>query len=93
MPSPDEGEVKRPWTRDEFQRAVEKGVFGPEERLELLGGKIYRKMTQNNPHATAILKTARALTAVFGDRSSVFAAPDRVIYGRATGTGRGRHRG
>jgi hypothetical protein len=29
----------RLWRRDEYHRAAEMGLFGPEERLELLNGK------------------------------------------------------
>lgn len=40
----------RSWTREEFGRAVEAGVFRPDERLELLDGQIVSKMTHNAPH-------------------------------------------
>ena len=40
----------RTWTREEFSRAAEAGVFRAEERLELLDGQIVTKMTQNAPH-------------------------------------------
>ena len=47
------GPSRRCWTRAEFERAAAAGLFGPEERLELIHGEIYQKMTQNSPHATA----------------------------------------
>jgi Uma2 family endonuclease len=55
----------RVWTRDECQRMLECGIFGPEERLELLRGKIYRKVQQTPAHATGILLTAQALEETF----------------------------
>lgn len=62
---------RRKWTVDEFERAIDAGVFGPEERLELIDGEIIRKVTQNPPHSTSLMKTARAMTPVFGDRHVV----------------------
>jgi len=62
----DRGVRRRRWTREEYYRAWKAGVFGPEERLELLDGEILQKMTPLPPHATAMSKTAHALTAAFG---------------------------
>jgi Uma2 family endonuclease len=61
-----EGGTPRRWTREEFHRAAALGLFGPGERLELVAGEIYQKLTQNPPHAIGIGKTARALETVFG---------------------------
>lgn len=58
---------RRRWTRREFERFIDQGVFGPEERLELVDGEIITKMTQNEPHATALRLTDRALNRVFGE--------------------------
>jgi Uma2 family endonuclease len=56
----------RPMTREEFERAGRLGLFGPEERLELIGGEVVRKMSpQDTPHASAISFTLEALQAVF----------------------------
>jgi Uma2 family endonuclease len=62
----DEGIFERGWTREEFNYASELGLFAPEERLELIGGKIYRKMTQKASHAMALLQTAYLLQTTFG---------------------------
>ncbi|MCC6163316.1 MAG: Uma2 family endonuclease [Acidobacteria bacterium] len=52
-------------TREEFERAGELGLFGPEERLELIDGIVVRKMTpQNPPHASGIAFVERALRAL-----------------------------
>lgn len=63
---PDTGVRPRRWTRQEFHRATELGLFGPEERLELLDGEVLAKMTQNAPHALAILSAVEVLAAAFG---------------------------
>jgi Uma2 family endonuclease len=59
-------ELERLWTREEFHRAANLGLFGPEERLELIGGRIFKKMTQNPPHSIALGKVSRTLARVFG---------------------------
>ena len=56
--------ARRRWTREEFEKAGTLGIFGPEERLELIGGEIVEKMTQNSPHATAINLTAECIHAI-----------------------------
>ena len=57
---------RRLWTREEFDRAEELGLFGPEERLELIEGEILVKEGPvNPPHATAQVRTAKALNRVF----------------------------
>lgn len=60
------GVCRRRWTRDEYYRAADLGLFRPEERLELLDGEILEKKTQKPPHAYAILRAFRVLTTVFG---------------------------
>jgi Uma2 family endonuclease len=63
---PDTGIGPRRWTRDEYYRAAELGLFQPEERLELLDGEIIRKMTHNPPHAVAVGQAADVLAHAFG---------------------------
>jgi Uma2 family endonuclease len=38
---------RRPVTRAEYERLIDLGFFGPDERLELIEGEIIEKMTQN----------------------------------------------
>lgn len=60
------GISRRPWTRAEFERAAELGLFGPEERLELIAGEVVRKVPpQKSPHATAIRAVEEALRTAF----------------------------
>jgi Uma2 family endonuclease len=57
---------RRKWTVAEFERAIDLGLFGPEERLELIDGDILKKLTQNPPHSTALLKAQTILFHTFG---------------------------
>lgn len=63
---PDRGICRRRWTRAEYSHAAELGLFGPGERLELLDGEIFRKMTHRPPHAVVVGQAADLLTVVFG---------------------------
>lgn len=57
-------EIRR-WTVSDYERAAEAGVFGPEERLELIEGEIYRMSPQCAPHSVTLGLTLEALQAVF----------------------------
>ena len=56
----------RHWTRAEYYRLDELGIFHPDERLELVGGQIVVKERQSPAHATAIMLAREALEHVFG---------------------------
>jgi Uma2 family endonuclease len=56
----------RLWTREEYYRMAEAGVFRPGERVELIGGKIVTMSPQNSPHFTAICLVEDGLRAIFG---------------------------
>lgn len=56
----------RRFTREEFDRMAEAGVFDPGERLELLSGEICIMTPQRSTHAVAVGKTQRALEQCFG---------------------------
>jgi Uma2 family endonuclease len=57
---------RRLWTREEFERAGELGLFKPGERLELIEGEIIRKVApMKTPHASGIRAVNEALEAVF----------------------------
>lgn len=62
---PDTGVRPRRWTRGEYYRAAEAGLFRPDERLELLDGEIVEKMTENAPHSSAVRRARRQLTRAF----------------------------
>jgi Uma2 family endonuclease len=57
---------QRGWSRAEFERMAELGLFA-DEKLELIEGVITEKMTQNSPHATVIYRAPRALERVFDE--------------------------
>jgi Uma2 family endonuclease len=60
-------EVKtRRWTRTEYRTLTELGIFRTGEPVELIGGELLVAEPQGARHYTAIMKTARALEAVFG---------------------------
>lgn len=56
----------RRWTRAEYERLIELGVFQPGEPLELLGGELMVAEPQSSEHYTAIRKCTKVLEAVFG---------------------------
>jgi Uma2 family endonuclease len=53
----------RRWTRAEYDRLIDIGVFRPHERLELLGGDLVVSEPQNSDHYTAIGLVEDALRA------------------------------
>src|SRR5262245_8286115 len=57
----------RRFTRAEYDRLTELGIFQSGEEIELLGGQLIVAEPQGAAHYTAIVKTTRALTAAFGD--------------------------
>ena len=56
----------RKWTRSEYHRAAEIGLFHPDERLELLEGEIIQKVSpQSDPHAAGVSLAAEKLREIF----------------------------
>jgi Uma2 family endonuclease len=57
----------RLWTRDEYYRAGEMGLFEPDERLELIEGEVLRRMSPiGSPHRYTVYKLAHALDEALG---------------------------
>jgi Uma2 family endonuclease len=56
----------RQWTRAEYDRLIELGVFRPGDPVELLGGELVVAEPQSGPHYTAIYLAEDALRAAFG---------------------------
>jgi Uma2 family endonuclease len=56
----------RRWTRAEYDRLIDHGVFQPGERLELIGGELVVREPQGDPHAHAIELVGEALHAALG---------------------------
>ena len=56
----------RRFTRAEYERLIELGIFQPGEPIELIGGELIVAEPQGAAHYTAILKTTKALEVAFG---------------------------
>lgn len=56
----------RRWSRIEYERLIEAGVFHEDEPIELLDGVLVVREPQGTPHATAIRLTEDPLRAAFG---------------------------
>jgi hypothetical protein len=56
----------RRWTRVEYERLVEMGMFDCDERLELLAGLLVVREPQGVPHAAATRLVLAALRRAFG---------------------------
>jgi Uma2 family endonuclease len=56
----------RRFTRAEYERLIELGIFQADEEIELIGGELIVAEPQGAPHYTAIRRTAKALEAAFG---------------------------
>ena len=54
------------WTREEYDCMIEKGIFTPEDRFELLEGEIVEKMPQNPPRVSGITRMTRTIMRIFG---------------------------
>src|SRR5262249_23744433 len=55
------------WKRVEYERLVDKGVFEPGDRIELIDGLLLVSEPQSSPHYTAIQLVERALAHAFGE--------------------------
>ena len=57
----------RRWTRLEYERLIELGVFRSDERLELLDGQLIVREPQGSRHAGTIRRVIAALRRALGD--------------------------
>jgi len=55
----------RRWTRQEYDRMVEAGVFAPGERAELIEEEVLARTPQGSLHVTAVLLAEEALRVAF----------------------------
>jgi Uma2 family endonuclease len=60
------GTRTRRWTRVEYEKLVELGIFRAGEPIELIGGELMVAEPQGTRHYTAICKSAKALEVAFG---------------------------
>jgi hypothetical protein len=59
-------QVKR-WSREDYERMIEAGIFAPGERVELIDGEILEMSPQKSPHSTGVSLTAETLRVAFGE--------------------------
>ncbi len=59
--------VRHNWTVNDFERLFDAGFFPLDARLELVEGEIWKKMTQNEPHAVALSLAEFALGGIFAN--------------------------
>ena len=71
----------RRWTRAEYERLIEIGVFRPGEPVELLGGELMVSEPQGSAHYTAIGLMEDALRAACWDHSR---STEKAYIGKAT---------
>ena len=57
----------RQWTRTEYMKMAEVGIFAPDERIELIEGKIIEMSPQNTPHAVVVSLVSEALRILFSE--------------------------
>ena len=55
------------WKRIDYERLVDRGMFEPCDRVELIDGLLLVSESQSSPHYTAIRLVERALTRGFGE--------------------------
>jgi len=55
------------WTRFQYERAIDRGIFHEDDRLELLDGVLVVKEPQGERHAVAVDLVAVALRRAFGE--------------------------
>ena len=74
---------KRLFTVDEYHRMAEAGVFGPEERVELIDGEIIEMSPIGPRHAGCVINITRMLFTKLGDRAVISPQNPVVIRPRS----------
>ena len=57
-------QLKR-WSRHAYDEMIKAGIFGPEERVELIEGEIVEMSPQDPPHSVGVLVVEEALRRAF----------------------------
>jgi hypothetical protein len=76
----------RRWSREEYEKMVDAGVFAPGERAELIDGEIFRMTPQKSAHATAVRAAEEALRVAFGVGFDVRVQLPLALQNRALGS-------
>jgi Uma2 family endonuclease len=61
------GTARRLWTRNEYEPLIERGILGPEDHVELIGGEVVLMTPQKGRHATAVGFGQDVLLRIIGD--------------------------
>ena len=70
-PAPTDPAAPARWTAEEYLALVDRGVLGPDDRVELLEGVIVSMAPHNVPHAAGVGRVENALHRAIGDRAVV----------------------
>lgn len=62
----------RLWTVEEYHQMAAAGIFHPEERVELIAGKIIRMSAKGTAHTAAVRRTARILRNLLANQAEVY---------------------
>ena len=74
---------RRRWSRREYDRMVDAGGFGPEDRVELLDGEIWEMTPQGTLHAAVCGAVLEALRRAFGEAFHVRAQSPLALDDRS----------
>jgi len=74
---------RRLFTVDEYHRMAEAGIFGPEERVELIDGEIIHMSPIGPRHAGCVINVNRILLTRLGDRAVISPQNPVVIRPRS----------
>ena len=61
--------IKRKFSADDFERMVEAGILGPEDRVELVEGEVVEMAPIGSRHAACVKRLNRLLGGLLGDRA------------------------
>ena len=74
---------RRLFTVDEYHRMADAGIFGPEERVELIDGEIIQMSPIGPRHAGCVINLTRVLITRLGDRAVISPRNPVVIRPRS----------
>jgi Uma2 family endonuclease len=71
--------LRRRFSVDEYNKMAEAGIFGADERVELLDGDLILAPSQGSPHFSVVARLTKLLTRRFGERALVTAQLPVVV--------------
>lgn len=73
----------RPISVREFDKMVDRGIIGPNERVELVDGRIVVRERMNPPHAFIVAQIIRVFMQRLGDEATVWPQLPVLVSGRS----------